>query len=625
MSSLTAVVQIEPKPYAAGRAFTLMQACKSPWDMASEALVVRSSWQTEIKPSFPQDIAGDARILLGGNSRPVCSDDATRWIIFDGEIYNASELQQILGSSCPLDACDSKLVLAAYDALGTGFLERLNGVWVMLILDLRRRRLIGSRDRLGIKSLFYSCEYGRLVLAGQAKTAAAGRKQGPEIDFDHFHEFLRGLPPRSSARTFYRDVRVVPAGSFFEVSLDDPQLAPNFQSFWELESNGARSEPDSSFAEAQEQFLSLLGSSVRMRSGTGDHVGCFVSGGLDSSLISRLLVDQSSQLPRSAYSIVFDDPALTELPYIEAVIKQGGLRLVTMTLTQELLWDSVDKAVRVHGEPLLGLDVLAQFHALKLAATNHCSAVLDGGGADELLGGSPTIEFALIRDHIENLEVSQFAAELRALRKRLPWKSIVRRHLLLPIRRQIKLKRGWEHPDWLNRSESQVSSPSIVGSKGLSHYQQAVRLQLREQNLPSILMHSDLNAAAAGIRVRTPYLDHRLVDFCFHLPADFFATVGLKKRILREVGKGYLPPLLIEKTKQGMIRSVPWMQMLRQHEGTLREMYDSSSMTNLHLLNADRVKAFVDGYLAGKHDDGLAVWRLYTSCRWLGCFSPVKA
>jgi asparagine synthase (glutamine-hydrolysing) len=620
MSSLTAIIQFEPKPYAAARAFTLMEACKTPWDRTSEALVVQSSWQTEIRPPSPQEIGEDAGILLGGNSRPVCSDDGTRWILFDGEIYNASELQQMLGSSCPPGACDSKLLLAAYDAWGTRCFERLNGAWVMLVLDLRRRRLIGSRDRLGIKSLFYSHENGRLVLAGQAKTTAAGRMQGPEIDFDHFHEFLRGLPPRSLARTFYRDVRVVPAGSIFEIGIEDPHPVPHFRSFWELESDVTRSQSASSFAEAQEQFLIHLGSSVKLRTGIGEHVGCFLSGGLDSSLISRLFVEQSNQLPRSAYSIVFDDPAMTELPYIEAVIKQGGLRLVTMTLTQELLWDTVDQAVRVHGEPLLGLDILAQFHALRLAAINHCSAVLDGGGADELLGGSPTSEFALIRDRMGSLEIARLASELRALGKTLPWKSVLNRHLLSPIRRQIKLKQGWEHYDWLNQSGLQASSPSTVRSQGFSHFQQAVRLQLREQNLPSILLHSDLNAAAAGIRVRTPYLDHHLVDFCFHLPADSFATVGVKKRILREVGKGYLPPSLIGKNKQGMIRSGPWMQMLRQHEGALRDMHNSSSMTNLHLLNACKVKAFVDDYLAGKHDDGLAVWRLYTSWRWLESF-----
>jgi asparagine synthase (glutamine-hydrolysing) len=456
-----------------------------------------------------------------------------------------------------------------------------------------------------------------LLFAGQAKTAAAGREQGPEIDSDHLHEFLRGLPPRSSARTFYRGVNVVPAGSVFEIALEDPHPTPRFQSFWELESDEIRRQPGSSFAEAQEQFQSYLASSVKLRAGQEDQTGCFVSGGLDSSLISRLFVEQCGPSPRTAFSLVFDDPAMTELPYIEAVIKQGGLRLITLTLTQELLWDSVDESVRVHGEPLLGLDVLAQFQALRLASTNHCSAVLDGGGADELLGASPPCEFAIVRDRIGSFRIVRLANELRALSKNLRWKSVLGRHILLPVHRQIKLKRGWGHYAWLNRGEGKVFSPHRAGPEGFSHFRRAVRLQLREQNLPSILVHSDLNSAAAGIRIRTPFLDHRLVEFCFRLPDDYCATVGVKKRILREVGKGYLPGMLIEKNKQGMISSTPWMGMLRQHQGALWEMCDSSSMKSLDLLNASKVKSFVRDYLAGKNNDGLAVWRMYTSWRWL--------
>lgn len=620
MSSLTAIVELEPKARAIVTAFRLMELCKTPWDKTSEALAIQSSSQTKVRPASPHAIEDDARILLGSNSRPVCSDDCTRWIVFDGEIYNASELRQLLGSKCPPEDGHSQLVLAAYCAWGARCLESLNGAWVMLILDLRRRYLIGSRDRLGIKSLFYSKENGRLVFAGQAKTAAAGRKQGPEIDFGHFHEFLRGLPPQSSACTFYRDVKVVPAGSVFEIALEDPDPTPRFQSFWELESDEIRRQPISSFAEAQEQFQGHLASSVKLRASKEDHTGCFVSGGLDSSMISRLFVEQSGGLTRTAFSVVFDDPEMTELPYIEAAVKQGGLRLITMTLTQGLLWDSIDESVRIHGEPLLGLDLLAQFQALRLAATNHCSAVLDGGGADELLGASPPCEFAIIQDRIGNFKIAQLASELRALSKNLRWKSVLGRHILFPVHRQIKLKRGWGHYAWLNPGEGKVSSPGRAGPEGFSHFQRAVRLQLREQNLPSILVHSDLNAAAAGIRIRTPFLDHRLVEFCFHLPADYCAIVGVKKRILREVGKRYLPAVLIEKNKQGMIRSTRWMPMLRQHEGALREMCDSSLIRNLNLLNASKVMSFVGDYLAGKHDDGLAVWRLYTSWRWLESF-----
>jgi asparagine synthase (glutamine-hydrolysing) len=145
-------------------------------------------------------------------------------------------------------------------------------------------------------------------------------------------------------------------------------------------------------------------------------------------------------------------------------------------------------------------------------------------------------------------------------------------------------------------------------------------LQVCEQNVPTVLAYSRQNAAGAGVRVRTPYLDHRLVEFCFSLPGQYRAQVGVNKRILREAARRYLPPVLFTSERRPMIDSARWMSMLRQHGDALREMTDSQIMSRLPIIDAAALRRFVDGYLSRQHDDGLAVWRLYTCWRWLESF-----
>jgi asparagine synthase (glutamine-hydrolysing) len=147
--------------------------------------------------------------------------------------------------------------------------------------------------------------------------------------------------------------------------------------------------------------------------------------------------------------------------------------------------------------------------------------------------------------------------------------------------------------------------------------QRAVRLQVCEQNVPTVLAYTSQNAGAAGLRIRTPYLDHRLIEYCFNLPSEYRAQIGVSKRILRQAAQQYLPAALFNSERRPMINSGRWMSLLRDHPDTLRDMAASPIMNHQPMIDAAKMRRFVSDYLLKKHDDGLAVWRLYTSWRWL--------
>jgi asparagine synthase (glutamine-hydrolysing) len=592
----------------------------APWrgrrGIGCPVLAVNSSGRASLLDTTAQPI-GDATALLSGGAAPLHSVDGDSWLVFDGEIYNRQELGHVLGADYSSQTTDGELVLAAYARWGMDCVRRFNGAWTFLILDLRRRKLLGSRDRLGSGPLYYGEKAGSLVIADHAQAVALGWAEHPDIDCAHLRQFLRGLPPQALGPTFYRDVKSVPPATVFEFDLGASHAAAQFHKFWHLDLAPVENEPRPTFTAACQKFLDLLEDSIRLRVGEPHRLGCLLSGGLDSSLISRLVIQRMGFTDMRAFSLVYTDPQMSEWPNIEAVVAQGGLRSITTTPTAATLWASAEEIIRIQGVPLLGLDLIANWQLLQQVANSGCGAVLDGAGADEMLGATLTSQFALIREGLHGPQLPRLVRELRAAAKRQSWRAAIGRYLVGPCRTEWKLRHGWQHYDWLIGTQGPVYRPPLSAAAGLSAMQQAVRMQVCEQNVPTVLAYTSHNASAAGLRIRTPYLDHRLIEYCFNLPSEYRAQIGASKRILRQVAQQYLPAALFNSERRPMINSGRWMSLLRDHPDALREMAVSPIMNHQPMIDGAKMRRFVSDYLLKKHDDGLAVWRLYTAWRWL--------
>jgi asparagine synthase (glutamine-hydrolysing) len=616
MAGLCAIMTSRPETRAVARVFARMAPWRERRGIGCPVLAVDSGGRPSLLDAAAQP-SGGATALLAGGAAPLHSVDRDCWLVFDGEIYNRHELRHSLGSAYSNELTDAELAMAAYVRWGIDCVRRFNGAWGFLILDLRRRKLIGSRDRLGSRPLYYGEQAGSLIVADHAQAVAQGWAAQPDIDCAHLRQFLRGLPPQSPGPTFYRDVKTVPPATVFELDLGASRVDAQFRRFWHLDLEGALNRPPPAFTTACRDFQDLLEDSIRLRSGEPHMLGCLLSGGLDSSLISRLVIQRLGFTDMRAFSLVYRDPQMSEWLNIEAVVAQGGLRSITTTPTAATLWASAEEIIRIQGVPLLGLDLIANWQLLQHAANSGCSAVLDGAGADEMLGATLTSQFALIRDALHGPQLPRLVRELRAAAQRRSWRAAIGHYLVGPCRTEWKLRHGWQHYDWLIGTQGRVYRPPVPEAAGLSAMQRAVRLQVCEQNVPTVLAYTNHNAGAAGLRIRTPYLDHRLIEYCFNLPGEYRAQIGVSKRILRQVAQQYLPAALFNSERRPMINSGRWMSLLRDHPDALREMAVSPMMNHQPMIDGVKMRRFVSDYLLKKHDDGLAVWRLYTSWRWL--------
>ena len=576
-------------------------------------------------------------------NQPLATRGGKQWIVMNGELYNFKELRRLLeGAGYDFHTqSDTEVALAAYDYWGTACFEKFNGMWAMLIVDLARGKLVGCRDRLGIKPLFYAVDAGRLLFASEPKAIARVQCTGPTLHAQRFVDFLRGLPNQVAAFSFFEGICLVPAATFFEIDLASTHYtaAPHFRPYWELSDYVAEAEPPS-FEQAKETLAALLQSSVEYHLVADVEVGSLLSGGLDSSMLTRLMAishRQAGTLPQ-AFSVVFDDPAMDESRYIDMVLHLGGIEGRRVRLTTPDAWALIDRVTTAYGEPLLGHYLLAYYRIFDVARTYGAKVILDGQGADELLGGYHHLEAAVLREKLARGHIWDFWLELRALACQAQRSSLalLRSHVLGPYKHRLvtRYTRQQDGPlyTWLRSKALPTETSSIpYGAMSECSRDPSVLNQLLYQltkytNLPYLLLFLDRLSMAHSIELRVPYLDHRLVEFCFQLPASYKIAFGSRKRLLREVARAYLPSVIVNRTyKMGISSNLQWLPSRPEHSEALRAMVRSTTMRHLPWLCPGHLEQFVEGYLACEHHDALAVWRLYTAWRWLEIFRPTIA
>jgi asparagine synthase (glutamine-hydrolysing) len=569
-------------------------------------------------------------------AQPLASPDGRAWISHNGEIYNAPDLRSELErhGHVFVTQSDAEVALAAYRQWGIGCFDRFNGMWAILIVDLVRRAVVGSRDRLGIKPFFYTAEPGLLMLASEAAPLAAVRRAGPAVEPRRFVEFLCGLPPQSAELSFFKDVHPVPAGTTFTIQLDRDRGMPVFAPYWRLEDVIAERGAPPTFAEAREQLGALLVSSVRFQMRSAVPVGCLLSGGLDTSVIATLAAHEARANGRGrvpAYSLTHTDPAMNEDPFARAVAEHAGLDRRTYLFTPPAAWASVDDVVRVQGQPLLGQELIAQYHAYRLARQHGSVVVLEGQGADELLGGQPSYEAWLFRDWLKGLHFLTLAHELRVRARRYATSSlrITRNYILGPVTRQVRFALRRRRYAWLGLPPREVGAlleagrPSQGRSRDPSLLNQYLFRLVKHTNLPVVLLYQDRSSMANGVESRVPYLDHRIVEFCFRLPPTFKIRDGERKRLLLDCARGLIPDVIVNRRdKKIFVSRGDWMPLRRDYADQLRAIGGTERVRTSPWLRGAKVTAFVEDYLRGRHHDGMAVWRLYTAGRWLEAFHP---
>ena len=571
-------------------------------------------------------------------------------ITYNGEVYNYRELRaelEVLGHSFRSD-CDTEVVLQSYLQWGADCVKRFNGMFSFAIWDSKQRFLFCARDRLGIKPFFYFSQGDTFEFASEPK--ALLRK--PERRVPRLRTLVRFLGEGLTDDewdTFYRQMRMLPPAHTLTVSrrgmtLDrywtiDP--SKNWKAF--CPDNQMNMPPhqerlaedyfpqDPALKEAADKFRGLFLESVNLRLRSDVPVGTCLSGGLDSSSVvtcASELIDR----PVETFSSIYPDRGYDEKRFIDDVVEACGTNAHPVESDGMDLPDIFDKIVWAQDEPTAGPGLYSQWKVME-EAKKSVTVLLDGQGGDELLAGY----HHYFREYLSEL-AKQLLSEKRDLNGVLKAAEIIREvtgvdHIGLAERAIRRAKRPAFLKIFQKERPGRVKSPDVlhpdlaaqVSKKDSTRMEidklfdnslsQKLYDDLTRFSIPPLLRYEDRNSMAFSLEARVPFLDHRVVEYCFALPNQFKIDPPHTKLVLRKAMNGRLPSSVT--TRQDKLGyPTPAANWFREGLNSwLQDTLHSQSFKECDLFHAPACLKVYEDHMAGQ-DRSWELWRILNGYRW---------
>ncbi|MBK9313217.1 MAG: asparagine synthase (glutamine-hydrolyzing) [Acidobacteria bacterium] len=568
---------------------------------------------------------------IGGGGQPMANEDDSIWIAFNGEIYNHMDLRPLLEEAGHRyrTRSDTETILHLYEEFGTLGVRQLRGMFAYAIWDSTRRQIVLSRDRLGIKPLYYVLQDdGTLHFASEIKALIESRAVKPELNYNALADFSTNRCT-SGEETLFRGVkRLLPGHTLV---WHDGRI--RIESYWDV--SFTKTQERLSDREYIDRFSDLFHNCVESHLMSDVPLGMFLSGGIDSSAIAAIM-SRIVKDPIKTFSVAFAERDSNELEYARLVAQAFKTDHHEIVVSPEQFFAHLPSLVYQEDEPIAHPSSVPLYFVSRLAA-DHVKVVLTGEGSDELMAGYNKYRVA-IYNLILGRSYERFAPGwmrdiIRDAIERLPGASPMRRILqrtflrlpanmrdvyldnfavFSPIMQQ-QLFANDTYERMTDRDPYRTTIEYIEGSDADSILDKLLAADLKTY-LHELLMKQDQMSMAASIESRVPFLDHRLVEFVNHLPVDMKLRGWTTKYILRRSMQDILPKQILTRKKMGF--PVPVGNWFR---GGFRHVLDdyvlSDRAVSRGIFNRNYVRELVTRHAAGEnHSERL--WMLVNFEIW---------
>ena len=481
-------------------------------------------------------------------------------IVYNGEIYNYIEIRKQLSDKGFQfnTASDTEVILAAYAAFGKKCVHEFDGAFAFAIWDEKTGELFAARDRFGEKPFFFYYDGEQLAFASEMK---ALWKMGitKEVNRAMLYNFLSidyTTNPGDPAETFYNNIYKLPAASSLHYSLQGMELQT--EKYWHVYPN---SNEEIKVKDAIDQFTSLLTESVRKRLRSDVAIGTSLSGGLDSSSIVSICEELiTNQYTHKCFTACFPGFEKDERSFAQTVAAQFGLQHYISAFEDKDIPGLMDQVMEHQEEPFSSASPLVQYKVYQLAKHQGVTVLLDGQGADEILGGYHKYYkwywLELFRQGELGNSGELKAAKALGIKETLGIREKIAAYFpefSMSLLQSQKAKHSWRHPDlnedfaFSNKRNLYYSTPAHLDLNSALFFNTFVH------GLEELLRLADRNSMAHSVEVRLPFLNHQLVEFLFTLPSDFKINQGWTKWILRKSVEPKLPAAITwRKDKVGL-------------------------------------------------------------------------
>ncbi|THB73210.1 MAG: asparagine synthase (glutamine-hydrolyzing) [Desulfobacteraceae bacterium] len=553
-------------------------------------------------------------IGLESGTQPLSNSDGSLWIVYNGEVFNYIELREQLSNKGYrfVTDTDTEVILYLYQEMGPDCLSLLNGQFAMAIWDYKKRHLFLARDRVGICPLYYTFQNGSFLFASEIKALFMENGVHRQIDPVSLNQIFTVWAPIGS-RTVFKDIHALCPGHYMIIR---DGIADEQKPYWTLPYYPREQQWKGAWDEAAETLSALMEDAVRLRLRADVPVGAYLSGGLDSSIITSIICEKFNNRLKT-FSIGFEDKAFDEADYQKEMIQKLNTEHRQVNVTNQMIQDHFSDVIWHCETPLLRTGPVPLFVLSGLVRDNRFKVVLTGEGADEIFGGYNIYKEAKIRAFWSRKPDSDLRPLLlmrlypyifkdadRQLSFLKRFFSVTPEDMQDPLMsHQTRWKNTQRATTFFNAhlqeelsavnplSEITGMLPEDFASRDLFDRAQWLETAIF---MSSYLLTSqgDRMAMANGVELRVPYLDHRVIDFAARLP-DHLKIYGMdEKYILKKAFWNRLPQSIRKRAKQ------PYRAPIRQAlygSGTsdLDRLVEVDKLSGAGIFNPEKVKRLI--------------------------------
>ena len=571
---------------------------------------------------------------LAGGHQPILNEDGSLALVCNGEIYNSPDLRNQLISKGHIfkTATDVEVILHLYEECGDECVKRLRGMFGFALWDSKRSRLLMARDHMGQKPLFYAVRNGEIAFASEPKCVLASGLVEKEIDLEALWHYmsLRYMP---DDRSLFQGVKKLPAATLAVWENGTVRT----ERYWKL--NTFRDKIDGSETELTDQLEKLLLETVEMHLLSDVPVGTFLSGGIDSSLITAMTAKITGK-KFNTFSIGVNDQ-INELPWAEKIARQYDLNWRTETVEANIV-DMLPEMIFHMDEPAdpFGVGV----YLVSQVAAKYDKVVLSGDGGDENFAGYDRFAgqklarmYGLIPGFLRRGVMAPIIGLIpesfgyKSVAGKLRWLNDVGGHAKTPgdayARSMSVLRFTQEQKDALftPKAVEQIADTDSV-KQILKYFDDGTAAEYLDKMLYTDLMTripdqllaiSDRMSMAHSIEIRPPLIDYKVTEFAASLPCSIKlrGTGRGLKYILRNVAKRYMGADLVDRPKQGF--GFPIAKWLRGDLAQLqRNLFRQSRFVELGLFRQEEINRLMEEHIGGKADHNFRLWILINLEIW---------
>lgn len=557
--------------------------------------------------------------------QPMCNENGTIWIVYNGEIYNFQSLKNDLLRRGHIfkSHTDTEVLIHLYEEEGKNCVKKLRGMFSFAIWDERNRSIFLARDRLGIKPMYYCIDSEALVFASEIKAILKSKMVGPQVNRDVLDIYLTlGYVP--APQTMFRNIYKLLPGH----TLTYNHNGASIEKYWDIDSISENSIVDENTY--IDTFMGLLDESVKMRLISDVPLGVFLSGGIDSSTVVALMSKMASGRVKT-FSVGYKDKQASELAYARIIAKKFNTEHHEFCLEPTDFYEFIPKLVWHFDEPVSEVAAIPLYFISKLSR-EHVTVLLSGEGADELLAGYSIYKYMqaiemyrklpfVVRKNITGPFLAKLMNAGNKKRKYLQWLNLPleQRYLGVSSELENKLKDSLYSDDFRNSSGNkkafQYLSPYYERVQNKDTLAKMLYTDTKVWLPDDLLIKADKMSMATSVELRVPFLDHKLVEFATSMPSKLKLRNGTGKYLLKKSVSKLLPKEIIHRKKRGFpVPIKAWFKGDFNEKAT--EMLLDTRTAKRGYFNTKQIEPLLKLHKEGKEDFSKLLFSLIVLESW---------